>query len=84
MSCYWLGGLHTPDSLLTALIQVTSRKKMVALDKLVLFTEVTDKTAAAQIESTLEHGAYIEGMFIEVTQNTISDSTFSSFVFFGL
>lgn len=57
---------------------------MVALDKLVLFTEVTDKTAAAQIESTLEHGAYIEGMFIEVTQNTISDSTFSSFVFFGL
>lgn len=43
-----------------------------ALDKLVLFTEVTDKTAAGQIESTLEHGAYIEGMFIEVTQNTIS------------
>lgn len=55
-----------PDSFLTALIQVTSRKKEIALDKLVLSTEVTQFTASSQIEESLEHGAYLEGMYIEV------------------
>ncbi|CDJ35101.1 uncharacterized protein EMH_0023860 [Eimeria mitis] len=65
LKCYWLGGLHMPDSFLTALIQVTSRKKKIALDKLVLSTEVTQLTSSSQIEESLEHGAYVEGMYIE-------------------
>ncbi|XP_026194311.1 dynein heavy chain 10, axonemal-like, partial [Cyclospora cayetanensis] len=65
LSCYWLGGLHMPRSLSTALIQVTSRKKGISLDKLVLFTEFTQLEVPQQIESPLEDGAYIEGLFIE-------------------
>ncbi|CDJ47273.1 Axonemal 1-beta dynein heavy chain dynein heavy chain, related [Eimeria brunetti] len=65
LRCYWLGGLHMPDSFLTALIQVTSRKKKIALDKLVLSTEVTQLTSSSQVEESLEHGAYVEGLYIE-------------------
>ncbi|CDJ60958.1 hypothetical protein EMWEY_00008520 [Eimeria maxima] len=57
--------LAQAHSFLTALIQVTSRKKKVALDKLVLSTEVTQLSSSSQIEESLEHGAYVEGMYIE-------------------
>ena len=66
LKSYWLGGLHIPDSLLTAFIQQTSRKKGLALDKLVLFSEVTSLTSSAEITESLEHGAYVEGLYIEV------------------
>ncbi|KAL8274185.1 hypothetical protein Esti_001870 [Eimeria stiedai] len=62
---YWLGGLHVPDSLLTAIIQQTSHKKGLALDKLVLLSEVTDLVSCANIADPLEYGAYVEGMYIE-------------------
>ncbi|KAL8431246.1 hypothetical protein ACSSS7_005394 [Eimeria intestinalis] len=62
---YWLGGLHVPDSLLTAIIQQTSRKRGLALDKLVLLSEVTDLASSSDITDPLECGAYVEGMYIE-------------------
>ncbi|KAL8455338.1 hypothetical protein Emag_000820 [Eimeria magna] len=62
---YWLGGLHVPDSLLTAIIQQTSRKKGLALDKLVLLSEVTDLASSSGMTDPLEFGAYVEGMYIE-------------------
>lgn len=68
---YWLGGLHVPDSLLTALIQQTSRSKGLALDKLVLSSEVTELISSADIAKHLEHGAYLEGMYIEVRQSCV-------------
>ncbi|KAL8448543.1 hypothetical protein Emed_003723 [Eimeria media] len=62
---YWLGGLHVPDSLLTAIIQQTSRKRGLALDKLVLLSEVTDLASSSSIPDPLEFGTYVEGMYIE-------------------
>lgn len=76
---YWLGGLHVPDSLLTAFIQMTSRKKGLALDKLALFTEVTELTSSAQIAEPLEHGAYLEGICIEVRKSVVySNSSYTA------
>lgn len=74
LKSYWLGGLHVPDSLLTALMQQTSRKKGLALDKLMLFSEVTKLTSSAEVTEPLEHGAYVEGLYIEVRGDSLISS----------
>uniref|UniRef100_A0A0G4IFQ9 AAA+ ATPase domain-containing protein n=1 Tax=Chromera velia CCMP2878 TaxID=1169474 RepID=A0A0G4IFQ9_9ALVE len=68
---FWLSGLHIPDSLLTALIQTTCRKKGWALDKSTFYTECTAWTDPREVKESLEHGTYIEGLYIEGAQWSI-------------
>nr|CEL77298.1 TPA: dynein-1-alpha heavy chain, flagellar inner arm I1 complex, putative [Toxoplasma gondii VEG] len=63
--CFWLSGLHIPDSLLTALIQATCRKRGWSLDKSSLLTQVTKFTSPGQIPKKLEHGTYLRGLYLE-------------------
>jgi len=64
-SVFWMSGFHIPDSLLTALVQATCRKKGWALDKSTLYTVVTKFTDRSQVTKRLEHGTYIEGLYLE-------------------
>ena len=63
--CIWLSGLHIPESYLTALVQTTCRGKGWALDKSTLYTVVTKESDPNNITKRLEHGSYIQGMYIE-------------------
>lgn len=55
----WLSGLHIPESYTTALVQTTCRAKNWALDKSVMYTQVTKEKNAANIKERLPHGTYI-------------------------
>jgi dynein heavy chain len=63
--CIWLSGLHIPESYLTALVQQTCRSKGWALDKSTLYTIVLKERDPTTITKRIEHGTYIQGMFIE-------------------
>merc|ERR1719399_2754459 len=62
---YWLSGLHIPESLLSALVQATSRRKKWALDKSTLYTTCTKEYKAENIKEALLDGAYVRGIFLE-------------------
>ena len=64
LKAIWISGLHNPQSYLTALIQITCRKKKWALDKSTLFTTVTDMQNE-DVKSAPEDGCYVYGMFLE-------------------
>lgn len=61
----WLSGLHIPESYLTALVQTTCRGKGWALDKSTLYTQVTHLRDPAEIKRKLEHGCFVEGVYLE-------------------
>lgn len=61
----WLSGLHIPESYLTALVQTTCRAKQWALDKSTLYTVVTKERNPEAIKKRLEHGTYIQGLYLE-------------------
>ena len=61
----WLSGLHIPESYLTALVQVTCRRKGWALDRSTLFTMTTSITDAAAVTQRLDDGCYVRGLFLE-------------------
>ena len=61
----WLSGLHIPESYLTALVQTTCRAKKWALDKSTLYTVVTKMKSADEVEKRLEHGNYVQGLYLE-------------------
>ena len=61
----WLSGLHIPESYLTALVQTTCRHKGWALDKSTLYTMVTKVRNPNEIKKRLEHGCYIQGLYLE-------------------
>lgn len=63
--CIWLSGLHIPESYLTALVQQTCRSKGWALDKSTLYTVVLKERDPATITKRIDHGTYIQGMYIE-------------------
>ncbi|KAK2951927.1 putative Dynein beta chain, ciliary [Blattamonas nauphoetae] len=60
----WLPGLFNPQSFLTAVMQVMSRKNQWPLDKMSLQTDVTRKTME-DLASAPREGAYIHGLCIE-------------------
>merc|ERR1719261_1124157 len=62
---YWLSGLHIPESLLSALVQATSRRKNWALDKSTLYTTCTKEYRQENIKEGLLDGAYVRGIFLE-------------------
>jgi len=61
----WLSGLHIPESYLTALVQTTCRAKVWALDKVTRYTVVTNERNPLNIKKRLEHGTYVQGLFLE-------------------
>lgn len=62
---FWLSGLHVPQSLLSAFVQASCRRRGWALDKSTLYTRVTKITDPASITTALLDGAYVEGMYLE-------------------
>jgi dynein heavy chain len=60
----WLSGLHIPESLLSALVQASCRRRGWALDKSTLYTVVTKFNEPSQVKHMLD-GAYIEGIYLE-------------------
>ncbi|KAL3930396.1 MAG: hypothetical protein SGPRY_001552 [Prymnesium sp.] len=60
----WLSGLFNPQSFLTAVMQVTSRKNDWPLDKLVTTVDVTKKQPE-EVEASTRDGAFIHGLFCE-------------------
>merc|ERR1719387_56574 len=61
----WISGLFNPMSFLTAIMQVTARKKMLALDQMMLMTTITNIKDPAEIEAQPEEGAYVHGFFMQ-------------------
>lgn len=60
----WLGGLFSPQSFLTAIMQTTARKLDMPIDKLALAVEVTKKNRE-EIANPPRDGAYVHGLRIE-------------------
>jgi dynein heavy chain len=58
----WLSGLITPQSFLTAIMQVTAQKNQLELDKLLIQTDVTKKMTTDELDSHSRDGAYIHGL----------------------
>merc|ERR1719487_1613323 len=61
---FWLNGLHIPESLLSALVQASCRRRGWALDKSTLYTVVTGETDTNAVKPMLD-GTYIEGLYLE-------------------
>jgi dynein heavy chain len=64
----WLPGLINPTALLTAIKQVTARKRQLPLDSMALDTHVTRmyRAADAIVQATYpEDGAYVHGLMLE-------------------
>jgi dynein heavy chain len=62
---FWLSGLHIPESLLSALVQASCRRRGWALDKSTLYTKVTKFEKAEEVTEKLLDGTYVEGFFLE-------------------
>ena len=61
----WISGLFNPMSFLTAIMQVTAREKGLALDDMVLKTDILNIRDPTQITEAAEEGRYIHGFFLE-------------------
>ena len=70
LTCVWLGGFHVPESYLTALLQISSRKNHWPLDQCSLYTRVTKLTFREEfIEDDVsvpdKNGILVYGLFLE-------------------
>jgi dynein heavy chain, axonemal len=72
-SSVWLPGFFNPQSFLTAIMQSTARKNELPLDRMCLVCEVTKKQKEEVTQAPRE-GAYIHGLFMEVTDIFIFNS----------
>jgi dynein heavy chain len=61
---FWLSGLHIPESLLSALVQASCRRRGWALDKSTLFTKLAKTEDPAQVSHLLD-GTYVQGIYLE-------------------
>lgn len=61
----WISGLFNPMSFLTAIMQATARAKGLALDDMVLKTEVLNIKDKNNITEPAEDGAYVHGFYLE-------------------
>jgi dynein heavy chain len=62
---FWMSGLHIPESLLSALVQASCRRRGWALDKSTLYTEITKWRDPNDVTQHLLDGTFVEGMFLE-------------------
>jgi dynein heavy chain len=61
---FWLSGLHVPESLMSAFVQASCRRRGWALDKSTLYTVVTKTDDVNQVHHMLD-GSYIQGIYLE-------------------
>ena len=61
----WLAGFSNPQSFLTAIKQMTAQRTGDALDKLIVWTDVTKRFNADEIEAKSRDGAYCNGLCME-------------------
>jgi dynein heavy chain len=61
---FWLSGLHIPESLLSALVQASCRRRGWALDKSTLYTVLTKTNEAGEVKHMLD-GTYVQGLYLE-------------------
>ncbi|KAJ1444701.1 dynein heavy chain and region D6 of dynein motor-domain-containing protein [Pelagophyceae sp. CCMP2097] len=61
----WLSGLFQPASFLTAIMQAAAQAKQLELDKLVVYTEISKKMDASDIQAPSKDGAFIVGLFLQ-------------------
>merc|ERR1719277_832541 len=61
---FWLSGFHIPESLLSALVQASCRRRGWALDKSTLYTKCTKYSEKNQVTKLLD-GTYAEGLYLE-------------------
>ncbi|XP_059610821.1 dynein beta chain, ciliary-like [Phlebotomus argentipes] len=77
---FWLGGFFNPQSLLTAVMQQTSRRHGLALDRMSLNCEVTEhgktEIGMAPHEGINIHGLHMDGAQWDVTARRIVEATF--------
>ncbi len=75
----WISGLFNPQSFLTAIMQVTSQKNSLELDKIVIVTDVTKWTPEADFAPSRDgahvHGLVLEGASWGASSRTIEVST---------
>jgi len=62
---FWLSGLHIPESLLSALVQASCRRRGWALDKSTLYTKVTKWSDKNDVKTKMMDGTYVEGLYLE-------------------
>jgi len=60
----WLPGLFNPQSFLTAIMQTTSKKNGIELDKLAIITDITKRTLDS-LDAPSRDGQYIYGLSLE-------------------
>jgi dynein heavy chain, axonemal len=61
----WISGLFNPMSFLTSIKQVTARRDNLALDDMVLKTDVVNFRDPADIPEAAANGAFIHGFFLQ-------------------
>jgi len=61
----WMPGLFNPTAFLTAVMQVTARRKNMPLDNMTTATHITMLRTANAATDYPEDGAYIHGLFIQ-------------------
>merc|ERR1719502_1444225 len=62
---FWLSGLHIPESLLSALVQASCRRRGWALDKSTLYTVVSKMEDPSEVKQNLLDGTYVRGLYLE-------------------
>jgi dynein heavy chain len=63
--CLWLSGLMIPESYISALVQITCRKYVWALDRSTIFTTVTTFVSPSEVKERPKDGAYVCGLYLE-------------------
>jgi len=63
-SVFWLSGLHIPESLLSALVQASCRRRGWALDKCTMYTVLTKTDDPNSVHHMLD-GTYVQGIYLE-------------------
>lgn len=71
----WLPGLFNPSAFLTAIMQVTARRKKHPLDSMTVETHVTIWKSPDLIDSEAVDGAYVHGLFLEGARWQLEDET---------
>jgi len=61
----WISGLFNPMSFLTSIKQVTARRDNLALDDMVLKTDIVNFRDPADIPEAAANGAFIHGFFLQ-------------------
>jgi dynein heavy chain len=61
----WISGLFNPMSYITAIMQVTARRDSLALDDMVLKTDVINIRDYHDVQEAAENGAYLHGFYLQ-------------------